>query len=296
MKPNEGSKNSFLLLILLSRFCSNLYNLRFHNLVKHFPEMDYLEHLSTTITMLNFLKHLNYFPENKKNDDEVKIGQILSHYFAAVKSNAHVISELQRSPENGTKLDTIGIGLFLNVSSHFNHSCDPNTFTIYQGRDQITVAARTILPGEEICHIYFGHFGDTSKEKRQEHLMRNYHFKCLCDACENDYPNAKECLESGKTFSSTTTENLQHPLCKEKLEELDEKIKKLNQISRTALSKNMVPLAVEATKKQISLISENLKKPHILYVLSRFSIVNFMCFMYGNKSRQVVLENIPHYF
>eukprot|EP00092_Neocalanus_flemingeri_P076498 GFUD01094895.1.p1 GENE.GFUD01094895.1~~GFUD01094895.1.p1 ORF type:complete len:221 (+),score=50.67 GFUD01094895.1:85-663(+) len=191
----------------------------------------------------------------------------------------------------------VAIGLYPNIASHLNHSCDPNTFVIYQGRVQITVAARNILPGEEICHIYFGHFGDTKKEKRQEYLLEKYHFNCNCDACENNYPkNSEKCLENTKSFVSTPKENLIKPQSLEELENLDMEDEKLKQIVETALSKNMVPLALEATKRRIQLISEHLKQPNILYVLGRCSMINYMWYIQGNKSNQFKPKTLPCYF
>ena len=49
---------------------------------------------------------------------------------------------------------------------------------------------RCITKGEEINHIYQGHFGDTPKEKRQSILSRLFHFNCCCVACVRNYPLA----------------------------------------------------------------------------------------------------------
>ena len=47
---------------------------------------------------------------------------------------------------------------------------------------------RCIAKGDEITHIYQGHFGDTRKEERQRILKNMFHFDCLCAACMNNYP------------------------------------------------------------------------------------------------------------
>ena len=265
----------------------------FHNLVKHFEDIDLLQHIATTLTLLKFLKNLGYFSEDITQEDELKLGQVLCHYFGAILPNIHAIFERKPTPEDPTKSDMVAVALFPNVASHLNHSCDPNTFVIDIGRVQVTVAGRSIAPGEEISHVYYGHFGDTSKEKRQKYLLKKYHFKCDCDACEKDYHNAEECVEIAKTFAATPKENLRMPLSQQELENLDVENDKLHQMVESALSKNMLPLAVEATKKRIQLISKHLKQPHILYLMGRCSIVNYMSFIYGNKSFQYKPKRLP---
>ena len=267
-----------------------------HNLLKHFEDIDLLQHFASTLTILKLLTNLNYFSGDIKNEDELKLGQVICHYYAAVLPNVHAISEQHFTPENQTKTEMVAIGLFPTVASHLNHSCDPNTFVIDIGREKVTVAARTILPGEEICHIYYGHFGDTAREKRQAHLLQKYHFTCGCDACKNDYPNAKECLAITKNFAQTPKERLLGDLSREDLEKLDEQNDKLHNLTESALSKNMVPLALEASKKRIGLISKHLKHPHILHLMGRCSMVNYMWYMYGNTAFQSKPKQLPCYF
>jgi len=267
-----------------------------HNLVKHFDEIDILQLFATAITMLQFLRKLDYCGDDLKEEEELKLGQILCHYFAAVLPNIHAIFEMKPTPENPTKTCMVAVALFPNVASHFNHSCDPNTFVIDIGRTQVTVAARTILPGEEICHVYFGHFGDTSKDKRQSYLLQKYHFRCDCAACEHSYPNTEQCLEITKTFVGTPKENMVTPLSQLELENLDVQNAKLQQMTESALSKNMLPRALEVTKQRIELICEHLKQPHILHMMGRCSLVNYMSFLYGNRSFEYKPKRLPCYF
>ena len=64
---------------------------------------------------------------------------------------------------------------------------------------QVTVATKRIFPGEEICHIYQGHFADTLLEKRKQLMEEFFHFTCNCMACIQNYPQYKN-LE--KTFDN----------------------------------------------------------------------------------------------
>ena len=49
-----------------------------------------------------------------------------------------------------------------------------------------------ISKGQEISHIYQGHFGDTPKQERQRILKNMFHFDCCCLACTHDYPLGKD--------------------------------------------------------------------------------------------------------
>ena len=69
------------------------------------------------------------------------------------------------------------LGVFPTAASLLNHSCDPNSATVVLrgetsddgecGSVQVTFATRVIRRGEEICHIYQGHFGDTDLDVRR---------------------------------------------------------------------------------------------------------------------------------
>ena len=50
------------------------------------------------------------------------------------------------------------------------------------------MATKRIFPGEEICHIYIGHFADTILEKRKQLMGEHFHFTCKCLACTKNYP------------------------------------------------------------------------------------------------------------
>ena len=54
------------------------------------------------------------------------------------------------------------------------------------------MASRCIAKGEEICQVYQGHFGDTTREKRRRILEEVYHFQCRCTACVGEFPLAKD--------------------------------------------------------------------------------------------------------
>ena len=63
-----------------------------------------------------------------------------------------------------------------------------------------------ISKGDEITHIYQGHFGDTEKEERHRILQNMFHFECSCTACVLNYPLARD-LPS--TYSAMTNSIIQ---------------------------------------------------------------------------------------
>ena len=126
--------------------------------------------------------------------------------------------------------------------------------------------------------------------------MERYHFLCQCEACERNFPSAQECLEQCKTFAETPNEMLKTPLSIDELIELDARNEDLkNQVEKT-LDVGSVDKAVEITIKRIQLICENLKEPHILYLMARMSLTNYMWCLYGNTSKSFKKPQLPVYF
>ena len=264
-------------------------------MVKHFSSMDIKLHFVNCVLVMKILKFLDYFPANLPIEDEQMLLVIVCHYFAAVKSNIHTTSEI-RFQDKSLEFTPVGVGMYPEVALHVNHSCNPNTFTIDNGTNQLTVAGRDIVAGEEITHIYVGHYGDTTKEKRQELLQRKFHFQCCCLACEQDYPSAEECLNLYKTFAETPPEGLKKIISKDELDVLDKQNDILHSKVEIALQKGLVQTAINLTLERIKLISDNLKEPHVLYLMSRMSLVNYMWYIHGNKSRWFRPEILSTYF
>ena len=90
-------------------------------------------------------------------------------------------SEITSIANNVTR-KPYALGVFPTAASLLNHSCDPNSATVIlrrktkmsdksdedaRGSVQVTFATRVIGKGEEICHIYQGHFGDTELTARR---------------------------------------------------------------------------------------------------------------------------------
>ena len=265
-------------------------------MVKHFETMDLTKHFAVSVLILLLLKYLEYIPKEASLGEEKQLLLVICHHLAAIKSNIHTVCELRDGSENQLQIKPVGVAMFPNVALHLNHSCNPNTFVIDVRDRQVTVAGRDIAEGEEITQIYLGHFGDTEREKRQRLLMERYHFQCQCEACDSNFPSAQECVELCKTFAETPNKLLKKPMSLEKLTELDARNEDLKNMVEKALVAGSVDKAVEITIKRIQLICENLKEPHILYLMARMSLTNYMWCLYGNTSKSFKRPQLPVYF
>jgi hypothetical protein len=52
----------------------------------------------------------------------------------------------------------------------------------------VYVAKRNIAAGEQVTDCYGIHHLSLSLAERQSLLSRGYMFKCLCEACQKDFP------------------------------------------------------------------------------------------------------------
>ena len=154
--------------------------------------------------------------------------------------------------------------IFTRVVTLLNHSCATNTGVVVQKDVQITVATKRIQIGEEVCHIYQGHFADTPIDKRKELMQKYFHFTCKCKACEENWP----------TF--------------DKLEEdfENEEYKELTTQLQIAFEDADYQKALAVMQKKLSLICDHLQEPHKLYVRERAAYLECLSQCYGNLHYQ----------
>lgn len=70
------------------------------------------------------------------------------------------------------------------IISRFNHSCVPNIETYLNRKDEMMcVAARQILPGEQLFISYLGHNEFKSHMERKNYLKEGWNFDCKCEIC-----------------------------------------------------------------------------------------------------------------
>lgn len=69
-----------------------------------------------------------------------------------------------------------------------NHHCSPNVSKIFMNDKIVMIVQRPIEKGDQIFDNYGYNFTNVSKDDRQIALMKQYKFKCSCDACVNNWP------------------------------------------------------------------------------------------------------------
>ena len=70
----------------------------------------------------------------------------------------------------------------------FNHSCDPNMVRVDRGKYVIAAACADINKGVEVRDSYGGTFYEEEKDDRRQKLMKDFWFKCMCEACRKRWP------------------------------------------------------------------------------------------------------------
>jgi hypothetical protein len=200
--------------------------------------------------------------DDLRQDLKVYFTGLLFQFGLAVLSNNHGISEITAGQLNRTKY---GLAFYPKSASLMNHSCNPNTGTVVIKNMQITVATKKIEPGEEICHIYQGHFADTCLQDRQSLMVTMYHFKCTCLACTLDYPMFKDL-----PGDFDNQEYLSLGICVQE-----------------ACDKNDFATATELLIQGLKLVCQHLKQPHQIFLRDRALLLECLWLCFGNKTFQL---------
>ncbi|XP_023326753.1 SET and MYND domain-containing protein 4 isoform X2 [Eurytemora carolleeae] len=256
------------------------YN-KIHNLQEHIDSMNQEDLLSSGLTLLHWILVSGYSEESVISSDYL---HLCIQYLGIIIPNCHATFQLESSNTDASSMSMVGLALFPDVASTFNHSCDPNTFVVDVGQEQLTITSRCIEEGEEITQVYYGYYADTDKGERQEKLEKKYNFICTCLACQFDYPTSAELL-SETTFLNTSPEKLKSPLTVEQLTLLDNQNSRFrDQISECLQNKNLKQ-ALAITKDRLKLISDNIRSPHALLVVGMISLVRYAWILFGRKSK-----------
>lgn len=92
--------------------------------------------------------------------------------FECVSSNAFAVETPLLEMSQGSA--------FYEVSSAFNHSCDPNCVSINIGVQKVFYCCRTTKAGEELCHSYIPLHQLLLPQCHRQHFL---HFTCQCSRC-----------------------------------------------------------------------------------------------------------------
>ncbi|KAM7345838.1 SET and MYND domain containing, class 4, member 3 [Cochliomyia hominivorax] len=149
---------------------------------------NFFQHTLMARFLVKCLEKSNYFGENPKADDILKIQSLLLRSLEFLQFNTHEVAELHKAEKDGDqKTLFIGGALYPNVAL-FNHSCDPGVVRYFRGT---TIHINTIKPieaGLQICENYGPIYTQEERSDRQFKLMDLYKFECCCDACLEDWP------------------------------------------------------------------------------------------------------------
>ena len=88
-------------------------------------------------------------------------------------------------------------GVVYPLVSLINHSCDSNVSCLNHTANgkMVVMAHRALTKGEPLHVMYNGGFTNMNLYMRQAYLDQNYHFKCQCIACEENWPTKSELLD-----------------------------------------------------------------------------------------------------
>lgn len=240
----------------------------FFNSVTHLDTtLQKLDKIFMSIFLYQCLKESRYFDnvridglndhfKDLRRSPDIFFTSLIFHFMLASYSNSFALQVLMSQ----NKKQKYGLAIFP-ASTLLNHSCNPNTTVVTQKNFQVTVASKRIFPGEEICHIYQGHFADTLLEKRKQLMGDYFHFICNCLACTQNYPLYSQL---DKTFDN-------------------EEYFSLTSAAQDAFSTQNYTKGLDIMTKRLTIISDNLQEPHQLFIQDRAAFIECLWQCYANK-------------
>ena len=119
------------------------------------------------------------------------VGGLLFHHLQSLKISSVAVFEvevLNPSPEEMLRnTTTIAYAAYPTVSL-LNHSCDPLVCIADTDEGCVVRALSTIKAGEEVCMSYGLAYINESLETRQNWARKIYKFRCVCIACQKNWP------------------------------------------------------------------------------------------------------------
>jgi len=153
-----------------------------YNLVTNIQQLPFLMIFAACTIAIKLAKCFQLEDSNFEN----KLAAFCLKNLVALKNNAHEITHTHLTGTSRVRYEVVGGGIF-SCSSLSNHSCNPNVFRTNYGTANVIQAIRHIKKGDQIFDSYKVHFAFDPKEERRSYLLDHYHFKCTCEACENNW-------------------------------------------------------------------------------------------------------------
>ncbi|RXG60756.1 SET and MYND domain-containing protein 4 [Armadillidium vulgare] len=135
------------------------------------------------------LKEVDFFKgENVSLEDEIFVASLILRHLQNSSCNDFSITEfiVGENTENVELLE-LGGGIYPTISL-INHSCNPNVFRYYIGKNCIVRATKVIRTGEQLLINYGSLSAMLGRESRRAVLKKFYKFDCDCIACEENWP------------------------------------------------------------------------------------------------------------
>ncbi|KAI0842860.1 SET domain-containing protein [Hypoxylon sp. FL0890] len=137
----------------------------------------------------------------------------------SITEAADIMCKIQVNSFSRSAGDNGQNGFYSNAAlAMLNHSCIPNAFVHFSGRDATLHAYREIKEGEEIEISYIDN--DMTRPQRQKALKTRYYFACVCPRCRDDLDVYQICqsyphLELNSFSLVPDLNKLRHPPIKE---------------------------------------------------------------------------------
>ncbi|RWS02899.1 SET and MYND domain-containing protein 4-like protein [Dinothrombium tinctorium] len=181
--------------------------------------------------------------ENKKyveKSNQPKLLYAILRHCQQLSTNLISIYAQEITNDMGNKISvkesSIGYGIYPNICL-FNHSCEPNTVTFYNG-SQITIRTSCeIKSGDELCFCYGPTVSKMSLNDRQKFLRKQYYFDCDCKGCNSrkEYKGRAFLCPYCKGALILNDDTSNHCLdCKKENIDLTENIKNVEESKRLA--------------------------------------------------------------
>lgn len=131
-------------------------------------------------------------PISPSEEDIALVGGTLVRILMAVDTNSFCLKELQVSYNRNRDVCKTDVGMKLcSTLSLLNHSCNPSVYSSTGSGTSTSRAIRFIPAGQEVTTCYGITYYDLEKSERWGRL-KEYHFTCCCEACENNWPRKGE--------------------------------------------------------------------------------------------------------
>ena len=215
------------------------------------------KYLVLSVLLLRLLQKAEYITEHDPEELELDLLVTLHRMLQIQDVNTHPIMTLDDGddPASSVGLVKIGNGVYPQIGSYFNHSCDPNTCRVNgSGGRTLLVATRTIPAGREVSDIYSMHYSENARELRRGWLRDHFFFDCACAACERDWPDY-EALPGA----------VKDPGVLSRLEGVERAL-------AAAVRKGDFGLALRLHLEDVGVLEEAVPEPHRLYVSVRNSL------------------------